>query len=194
MVFQPRGRYLKKIINTYRILEWKSIELSDESIKAPNTSDNSLAPGLNYIGNKVRVKFVGSCLKQDKITYTHGEIVNIHIIYEIKFWNYRHSNDPTLGSCLSGAVKLVKNADIDKYKYSGYDIGFDMKGTFRFPTIGFATNVIIFGVDMSSSPHIDNNKKDILILGKGPTQGLEHTMTVEKIFSINDKISINFNL
>ena len=69
-----------------------------------------------------------------------------------------------------------------------------MKGTFRFPATGFATNVIIFGVDMSSSPHIDNNKKDILILGKGPTQGLEHTMTVEKIFSINDKISINFNL
>ena len=32
---------------------------------------------------------------------------------------------------------------------------------------------------MSSSPHIDN-KKDILILGKGPTQGLEHTLTAEK--------------
>ena len=32
---------------------------------------------------------------------------------------------------------------------------------------------------MSSSPHIDNKKKDILILDKGPTQGLEHTLTVE---------------
>ena len=38
---------------------------------------------------------------------------------------------------------------------------------------------------MSSSPHIDNKKKDILILGKGPTQGLEHTMTAGKLFSIN---------
>ena len=38
---------------------------------------------------------------------------------------------------------------------------------------------------MSSSPHIDNNKKDILILGKGPTQELEHTLTVEKLYSIN---------
>ena len=38
---------------------------------------------------------------------------------------------------------------------------------------------------MSSSPHIDNKKKDILILGKGPTQGLEHTLTAEKMYSIN---------
>ena len=38
---------------------------------------------------------------------------------------------------------------------------------------------------MSSSPHIDNKKKEILILGKGPTQGLEHTLTAEKMYSIN---------
>ena len=46
-------------------------------------------------------------------------------------------------------------------------------------------NLIIFGVDMRSSSHIDNKKKDILILGKGPTQGLEHTLTAEKLYSIN---------
>ena len=46
-------------------------------------------------------------------------------------------------------------------------------------------NEIIFGVDMSSSTKIHNRKKDILILGKGPTQGLEHTVTAEKMFSIN---------
>ena len=38
---------------------------------------------------------------------------------------------------------------------------------------------------MSSSAHIDNKKKDILVLGKGPTQGLENTLTAEKIYSIN---------
>ena len=38
---------------------------------------------------------------------------------------------------------------------------------------------------MSSSPNIDNKKKDILILGKGPTQGLEHTLTAKKLYSIN---------
>ena len=38
---------------------------------------------------------------------------------------------------------------------------------------------------MSSSPHIDNKKKDILVLGRGPTQGLETTLTAEKMYSIN---------
>ena len=38
---------------------------------------------------------------------------------------------------------------------------------------------------MSFSEHIDNKKKDILVLGIGPTQGLEHTLTAEKMYSIN---------
>ena len=84
-----------------------------------------------------------------------------------------------------GAVSLTKNADIDKYKYSGYGIGFDRHGFFSHPSGGTGRNVIIFGVDMSSSTKIDNKKKDILILDKGPTQGLEHTLSAEKMYSIN---------
>ena len=45
--------------------------------------------------------------------------------------------------------------------------------------------MLIFVADMSSSAHIDNKKKDILVLGKRPTQGLEHALTVEKMYSIN---------
>ena len=65
-----------------------------------------------------------------------------------------------LENCLFGAVKLTKHVDVDLYKYSGYGIGFDRKG---FYSIGdeVGRNVIIFGVDMSSSSHIDNKKKDI---------------------------------
>ena len=50
---------------------------------------------------------------------------------------------------------------------------------------GFGQNVLIFGVDMSSSAQIDNKEKDILVLGKGPSQGLEHTLTAEKMYPIN---------
>ena len=76
--------------------------------------------------------------------------------------------------------------DIDKYKYFGYGIGFDKKGFFSYPSGGTGRNVIIFGVDMSSSPHIDNKGKDILILGKVPTQGLgEHLLPAEKMYPIN---------
>ena len=60
---------------------------------------------------------------------------------------------------LFGTVTLTKNNDFDKYGYFGYK-----KSSFSFPKGGFGQNVIIFGVDMSSSAHIDNNKKDILII------------------------------
>ena len=43
---------------------------------------------------------------------------------------------------------------------------------------------------MSSSAHIDNKKKDILVLGIGPTQGLEHTLTAEKMYFINFTVTI----
>ena len=69
-----------------------------------------------------------------------------------------------------GAVKITKNSDIDKYKYFGYGIGFDRHETSSFPTGGFGQNVIIFGVDLSSSVHVDNKKKDILILAESPTR------------------------
>ena len=134
--------------------------MSDEVIKPPTTSDNKLSPALSYIGTKTRVKFVGSCLKQDKITFPHGKIVNIYIVYELRFSD-SINNYPTLENCLFAAVKLTKNADIDKYKYSGYGIGFDRRETFSFITGGFGFNVIIFEVDMSSSVHVDNKKKYI---------------------------------
>ena len=81
---------------------------------------------------------------------------------------------------------MTKNSDIDKHKYSGYGIRIDRDESFSFPSGGTGRNVvIIFGVDMSSSTRIDNKIKDILILGKGPTQGLEHTLSAEKMYSIN---------
>ena len=79
---------------------------------------------------------------------------------------------------------MNKNADIDKCKYSGYGIGFDRRGSFSFGN-GVGRNVIIFGVDMSSSIKIDNRKKDILIPRKGPTQGLEHTLSAEKCIQLS---------
>ena len=66
---------------------------------------------------------------------------------------------------------MTKNANIDKYGYSGYGIGSERRPSFSFPGGGFGKNVIMFAVDMSSSALIDNKKRDILILGKGPTQG-----------------------
>ena len=116
LVFQPINKYFKVITNTDYVSSWKSKGLSAETIKPPTTSDNSLTPALSYYGTKARVKFTGSCLKQSKISYTHGKVVNIYIVYELGA-SSSHNNDPTLKNCLFGAVTLTKNADIDKYGY-----------------------------------------------------------------------------
>ena len=110
--------------------------------------------------------------------------MNIYIVYELGASAY-NIGDPTLKNCLFGAVTLTKNADIEKYKYSGYGIGFDRRSSFSFPGGGFGQNVLAFGADTSSSIHIDNKKKDILVPGRGPTQGLDITLTVEKVYSVN---------
>ena len=112
-------------------------------------------------------------------TFTQKDRASIYLVYEIKLWPYRYDEK---------LVKPVKKADKYKYKYSGYGIGFDNHGTFSMSNgSGSAINVITFGADMSSYAHINNKKKmDILILGKGPTDGLDDTMlTEEKEYSIN---------
>ena len=57
--------------------------------------------------------------------------MNIYIVYELVA-STSHSSDPTLKNCLFGAVTLTKNANIEKYKYSGYGIGFDRGSSFHF--------------------------------------------------------------
>ena len=169
---------------------WKCKGLSAESIKPPATSNNSLTPVLNYYDTKTRVKFNGSFLQQPKLSYSHGIIVNICIVYELSA-SSSHSDDPALRNCLFDGVTLTKNADVDTYEYSGYGIGFDRKSSFSFPIGGFGQNIITFGVDMSSSAHVDDKTKYILILGRGPTQGLEHILTAENMYSINFTVTMS---
>ena len=154
LVFQSIDKYFKRIVgvgNGEYISFWKSRGLFDEKINSITASNHIITPSLDYLSAKIRVKFTGSCFKQDKIIYTHGKIVNIYIFYEISK-NHNISIYRTLENYLFGAVSLTKNADIDQYKYSGYGIGFDRFGRYA----------IIFGVDLSSSVHA-NNKKIIFL-------------------------------
>ena len=87
-----------------------------ESIKPPSMSSNSLNPEINYFDNaRIRGKFDGNCLKQDKVTFTHKQVVDIYIVYEINLWPFTVGQYFTLINSLFGAVKLIKNADPDKY-------------------------------------------------------------------------------
>ena len=70
-------KYLKTINSIGNTSGWKSKGLSNESIKTPSTSNSFLNLLLNYVRTKIRVKFSGSCLKQNAALYNHGPIVNI---------------------------------------------------------------------------------------------------------------------
>ena len=173
--------------------------MSSESIKPPTSSDNSLTPILNYYGTKIKVSFDRTCLRHDKVTFNHRKMVNIYIVYEIIRYaniNGNRNSNLTGQNALFGAVSLTKNADVNKYKYSGCGIVVDRTSRFSFPGGGTGQNVINFGVDMNPSVHVDNKGKDILILGKGPTQGLgQHSLTAEEMYSINfSKDNIKFCL
>ena len=80
--------------------------------------------------------------------------------YNFKFKNY-----------LFNVINIVKNRDKEKYVYSGYVITFDSAGSFSFDNT-FGRNMKIFGVDNSSASHSDNPKNNFLILGEGPTYGI----------------------
>ena len=156
--------------------------LSEKSIKAPTTSNNSLAPLIDYYGYKIRVKVNGSILRQPKVSYTHEKAVNIYIAQELA-GSCSHSDDPTLKNYLFGAVTLTKNAEIDKYRYSGYRIGFDRKSSFSFPGGGFGQNVLVFGAHMSSSAHINNKKRHISSWKRSNTGIRTHINCRENLFS-----------
>ena len=79
--------------------------MSDKNITGPTTTDHILNPQLSYFGAKTRVEFNWSCLKQDKITYDHGKIVNIYIIYEINK-KFNIGSYPALQNCLFWPVLL----------------------------------------------------------------------------------------
>ena len=106
-------------------------------------------------------------------------LLNLFIVYELDSWPLDSNFAFALDGCLFGGVKLTKNADPDKHSYSGYGNGLDTSVYHSLLDGSVGKNVIIFGVDMNSSVHIDNKGKDILILGKGTTQGLNHTLTAE---------------
>ena len=90
--------------------------MSDERINSSKTPDYGITSKLIYYGTKTRVEFNGNYLKQDKITYNHGKIVNIYIVYELTGSN-SDNNEPPIKNSLFGTVTLTKNADIDKYGY-----------------------------------------------------------------------------
>ena len=90
--------------------------------------------------------------------YIPKYVINIYISYRLNPCLRNLSTYFILNNYLFGSVKLTKNTDPDKYKYSSYGIGFESRSEFLFTDGKIGENVVIFGADMTSSAHIDNKK------------------------------------
>ena len=124
--------------------------------------------------------FNGHCLIKSNFS-TSKKVINLYVSYILGPRLRNLNTDFTLVNCLFESVKITKNADLDKYKHTGFDTGFDSRSEFFFTDGSFGKNAIIFGTDMSSSENVDNKRKDILILGEGSTQRLDDiTLSAEE--------------
>ena len=115
------------------------------------SNSHGAVPKIVYDNARTKVKFNENILKQNKVTYNHGLIVNMYVVYRLTPKNNLGGIDPTLQNCVFGAIKLTKNVDIDKYKYSGYGTG--LNSSFSHPSGGYGRNDVIFGADLSSATH-----------------------------------------
>ena len=172
-------------LNSKWITKWKSKGLSNENIEVVSKTDNILTPSINCYGDKDKIKIYRKCFATKNSYTSIKKVVNLYVVYEITNF-YGTNNYPTLINALLGAIKITKKTDIGKCKYSGYGIGLDGHSFFPHPSGGTGENVIIFTVDMGLSTKIDDKGKEILILGKNPTQGLrENSLSAEKMYSID---------
>ena len=143
--------------------------MSEENIKNITKSNSNFAA--TSVDHHVLpdINFNGHCLISNNICIPK-KVINLHMSFKLDPQLRNLNTDFTLGNCLFGSGKLTKNADVDKYKYSGYGIGSDSHSELSLPDYTMGKSGIIFGADISSSVHIDNKRKDVLIIGKGPTQ------------------------
>ena len=158
--------------------------MSEESIENMTKSDTSFAP--TFVDHHLLpdMNFNEHCLIKSNISIPK-KLINLYITYTLSPQLKNLNTDFTLGNCLFGSVKVTKNADLDTYKYTGYGVGFNSRSAFLFIDGSYGKKAIIFGANMSSSVHVDNKGKGILILGEGPTQGLDDTtLTAEAKYAI----------
>ena len=132
----PAKKSVKLFSGTTRIDSWKFNGVSEENIENITKSDSNFAPTFFYHQVLQDIKFNGHCLINN--IYVPREATNIYIYiyiyisYKLNLWLRNLITDFTLINCLFESVKLTKNNDPDKYKYSIHGIGFDSRSEFSF--------------------------------------------------------------
>ena len=185
-LFEPKSKSFTR--NGEAVHTWISTGIHNDSkytdLFSVNNSNNN-SPTLLIKNNRLGVTFNGNYMKQNKLGYAHGKIVNLYIVYKLK---NRNVDSPvfTVQNGLFGAVKITKKVNTSHYKYEGYVICFDRESSFSFGNRIDAKNVIIFGVNNSNSSHSTNKTQNIYVLGKDFVHRINSTtIYAEKIYNTN---------
>ena len=142
LIFQTLYCTLKRLGDNEKVVSWKSKGLSAENVTIPTTAGNSLSPSIKWYRNaNFCLVFKGGCLKQKAVDFNPPNKIDFFIVYELDTWSQDLNSDFPLKDCLLWSVKLAKNADPDKYVYSGYGIGFNLRSEFSLPDDSTGKNV-----------------------------------------------------
>ena len=108
-----------------QIYSWKSNGMSEESIENKTKSGSNFATIFVHYRVLPDVNFNGHCLRNNDISILK-KLINQYISYILNPLRSLNA-DYKLNNSLFGSVKLTKNADLHKYRYSGYGIGLDFR-------------------------------------------------------------------
>ena len=184
--------------NGKKITNWKSTGIFNYSdyYTMNGIEDTETNLPLLKIDKEVYVLLQGNYFQQNSniiIQYNNKNVVNIYVVYKLDPISSTRNTDYTIQNALFGAMKITKNTDYSKNNYTGYGLCFDEGGEFghtvkqgNFNRTTNARNVIIFGVDMSSSIHTTNRANNIYVMGKEFIQGInDTTIYAEKLLHNN---------
>ena len=184
--------------NSKKITNWRSTGIFNYSdyYTMNGIEDTKINLPLLKIDKEVYVLLQGNYFQQNSniiIPNNNKNVVNIYVVYKLDPISSTRNTDYTIQNALFGAMKITKNTDYSKNNYTGYGLCFDEGGEFghtvkqgNFNRATDARNVIIFGVDMSSSIHATNRANNICVMGKELIQGInDTTIYAEKLFHNN---------
>ena len=150
-----------------KVSKWKSTGIfnyvSDTNMIAVKNASGEL-PDIKA-HDDLYVYLIGNHFEQDKQKDANNVIINIYCVYKLDPISSSRDDTFTVQNALFRSMQITKNADTSKYKYKGYGICFDDRGSFSKGNISNSKNVLIFGVDKSSLVHANNKVNNIYVMG-----------------------------
>ena len=148
---------LKEDNGTEYVISWKSKGVYTSKLKPLYTA---FLHSINLSGYRMGIKFdKDSSCGSKQLRKIKTKVVNAYIVYDLDTWLKIPLINFKFKKCFFGVTNIVKNSAKEKWMYISHGIAFDGAGSCSIRN-GFTRNVVLFGVDNSSSSHTENSKNN----------------------------------